>query len=152
MKKLSLLVGDLLKNAHDELKFVLGNQSESRHIGLLPLGFGAARARSRRDGALGAGAFTTSFLVVLFEPLVITFIHVVGEAAVDCSVDGIIDGVRRANVVGRILPTVGRVELLSVGDDTGKIGDGDVCIILSRWLLAITSRTLNGRLVSLRGS
>jgi hypothetical protein len=61
-------------------------------------------------------------------------------AIVESTINSLFDGVRRTDVSSRIFPSVGRVELVLVNDDTGSVGNGDVCF-RGFWFLLVTGGT-----------
>lgn len=82
MEKLGLFMGHFFEYGHDEFKLILRHGDRLRNFGVLALCFRTSSRTSAcsRYSTLGTGTFTPGFLVVLIEPLLISFIHIVDEA------------------------------------------------------------------------
>jgi hypothetical protein len=124
VEELCLFMGNLLKEPHDKLKLVLRDHDGLAEVGLLALGLGAAGRGARPRGgdrALGTGTLASRLLVVLVEPLLVAFVHKVGEAAGQPVAGGLFDSGRAGDISGGVLPDIVRIQFLPVVCETSRV-------------------------------
>jgi hypothetical protein len=152
MKVFGLFMSDLLEHTHDEFKLVLRHCNGRRHIRLLALVFGGARTGAARAGhsTLRTRALASGFFVILFQPLKVALVHVVGVTIVERAVDGFVNGVGGADIGSWVLPSIWGIELVFIGNGAGSVGDGDIGFGGFRFLnIACGSGTKIGGMVSM---
>ena len=78
VEEFGLLVGDLLKDGHDELELVFSHGDRLGYIRLFAFGLGAPTrtCTGARHGTLRTCAFSSGLFIVLIEPLLVALIHI----------------------------------------------------------------------------
>lgn len=125
VKKFGLLVRDLLEDGHYKFEAIFGDGDRMVAFWVFTL-LRAPTGPRAGHGALRTGSFSSSLLVVLVQPLFVTFIHVVDEAVDESERDSLFGGIRGLEVGDGILPSAGLVKVFIVVDFTGAVGRRDI--------------------------
>ena len=128
MEIFRLIMSNFFEYGHHEFELVLRHDNGGRKVWLFSLSFGAALGVTRPggNGPLSAGTFSACLFVVLVQPLLIAFVHVVNETIVEPVGDGLFDGARPTKVCAWVLPVVGWIEPVVVVYETVRIRGGNV--------------------------